>query len=69
MTLVAELRDSPTNDLIARVVDRKRDPDQAFFELTSRFDNIVAARRAATDWAIILRRQLDAAHEMPATPR
>jgi hypothetical protein len=68
MTLVAELRDSPTNDLIARVVDRKRDPEQAWFELTTRVDNVAAARRAATDWAIILRRQLDAAHELRGTP-
>jgi hypothetical protein len=64
MTLVAELRDAPTNDLIARVVDRKRDPEQPWFELTSRVDNVAAARRAATEWAMILRRQLDAAHDV-----
>jgi hypothetical protein len=69
MTLVAELRDAPTNDLIARVVDHKRDPEQAWFELTTRVDNVAAARRAATDWAMILRRQLDAAHEMGGRPR
>jgi hypothetical protein len=66
MTLVAELRDAPTNDLIARVVDRKRDPEQPWFELTSRVENIAAARRAAADWALILRKQLDAAHDVRA---
>jgi hypothetical protein len=69
MTLVAELRDAPTNDLIARVVDRKRDPELPWFELTTRVDNAAAARRAAADWALILRRQLDTAHEVRGAPR
>jgi hypothetical protein len=30
--------------------------------LTSRIDNADAARRAITDWAAMLRKQLDAAH-------
>lgn len=62
MTLVAELRDAPTGDLIARVIDRKRDPDSPRFELTTRVDNIAAARQAAAEWARILRERLDAAH-------
>ena len=62
MTLLAELRDSVTGDLIVRVTDRKRDPESAFLELTTRVDNVAAARRAAASWARILRDQLDAAH-------
>jgi hypothetical protein len=61
MRLVAELRDAPTGALIARVVDYKKDPQAAWMKLTTRVDNIAAARRAAADWARILRGQLDAA--------
>jgi hypothetical protein len=64
MRLVAELRDAPTGALIARVIDYKRDPDAPWLQLTTRVDNIAAARRAAADWARILRRQLDAAHDI-----
>jgi hypothetical protein len=62
MRLVAELRDAPTGALIARVVDYKKDPDAPWLHFTTRVDNVAAARRAAADWARILRRQLDAAH-------
>lgn len=61
MTLVAELRDSVTGELIARVVDRRRDPDSPWLELTTRLTNEAAARRAAAHWARLLREQLDAA--------
>jgi hypothetical protein len=64
MRLVAELRDAPTGALIARVVDYKKDPDAPWLHLTTRLDNVAAARRAAADWAQILRRQLDAAHDV-----
>ena len=64
MTLVAELRDAPTGDLIARVIDHRRDPDSPWFELTTRVENVAAARRAAARWATILREQLDAAHRV-----
>ncbi len=62
MRLVAELRDAPTGDLIARIIDFKKDPDAPWLHFTSRVDNVAAARRAAADWARILREQLDAAH-------
>jgi hypothetical protein len=62
MTLVAELRDSGTGALIARVIDRRRDPDSVRLELTTRVDNVAAARRAAQSWARILRERLDLAH-------
>ena len=62
MRLVAELRDAPTGALIARVVDLKRDPDAPWLHLTTRVDNVAAARTAIAQWATILRERLDAAH-------
>jgi hypothetical protein len=65
MTLVAELRDAPTGELLARVIDNRRDPDRPWLELTTRIENVAAARRAAANWARILRGQLDVAHAAP----
>jgi Protein of unknown function (DUF3313) len=62
MTLIAELRDAPTGDLVARVIDHKHDPESVFLELTTKVDNVAAAERAAALWARVLREQLDAAH-------
>jgi uncharacterized protein DUF3313 len=64
MRLVAELRDGPTGSLIARVVDFKKDPDAPWLHITTRVENVAAARRAIADWAQILRKQLDAAHTL-----
>ncbi|MCC6172177.1 MAG: DUF3313 family protein [Gammaproteobacteria bacterium] len=61
MTLVAELRDAPSGELVARVLDRREGRDRGRLELTTSVDNVAAARTAARDWARILRRQLDAA--------
>lgn len=68
MTLVAELRDSPTGDLIARVLDRREDRDRGFFEFTTSVENVAVARQAARQWAQILRRRLDAAKAIGAPP-
>ena len=65
LTLVAELRDAPTGDLLARVVDHRKDPESAWLKLTTRVENIAAAREVADRWAGILRRELDAAHVKP----
>ena len=62
MRLIAELRDSPTGALIARVVDFKKGPQSGWMKLTKQIDNIADARRAAARWAQILHGQLDAAH-------
>lgn len=62
MTLVAEMRDAVTGDLIARVRDRKQDREKIWLELTTSVDNIAEARRAAHSWAQALRTQLDLAH-------
>jgi hypothetical protein len=65
MTLVAELRDAPTGALIARVIDRKKDPDTTWIRWTTRVSNTAAAERAVDDWVRILLHQLDAAHAAP----
>ena len=62
MTLIAELRDSVTGQLLARVRDHKRDPDSTWFRLTTQVQNDAAARDAARAWSKILRTQLDLAH-------
>jgi hypothetical protein len=64
MRLVAELRDAPTGALIARVIDLKRDPDAPWLHLTTRVDNVAAARQAIAQWATILRERLDSAHAL-----
>jgi hypothetical protein len=64
MTLQAELRDAPSGDLVARVLDRRVDPERRRFEITTTVDNAAAARAAARGWALILREQLDAARRI-----
>jgi hypothetical protein len=66
MTLSAELFDSVTGDLIARVTDRKKDPASVWLELTTSVDNIAAARTAARSWSKALAEQLDLAHSKVA---
>lgn len=61
MTLVAELRDSASGALIARVLDRYQDPEDAWFTWTTQIDNDRSAREAAESWARALKSQLDRA--------
>jgi hypothetical protein len=72
MTLVAELRDSETGQLLARAVDRRVDPDSYPLELATSVSNDAAARRAVSAWTRILRDRLDAARagaaNAPASP-
>lgn len=63
MRLIAELRDAPTGALIARVVDFKKGPESGWMKRAQRIDSTADARRAAARWALILRGQLDAAHD------
>lgn len=69
LTLVGELRDAPTGDLIARIVDHRRDPKHQSLELTTRVENTDVVRRAAERWAKALREQLDAEHGTAAGQR
>jgi hypothetical protein len=59
MTLVAELADSETGEIIARVLDRRQARATGNFRLSSRVSNASEARNAASSWARILRGELD----------
>lgn len=62
MTLVAELRDSETGALFARVVD-KVEKDSDIWRYANSVQNTQEARLAVEEWAGILRKRLDAVHE------
>jgi hypothetical protein len=64
MTLVAELRDSVTGQLIARVVDKQESREN--FQVSSRVSNSGDAIEILTRWADALRKGLDDAREQPA---
>jgi hypothetical protein len=61
MTLVAELADSETGQVIARVLDRYQARDTGNFRMSSSVENWSEARSAASGWAKILRNGLDKA--------
>ena len=61
MTLVAELADSETGEVIARVLDRYKARTTGNFQLSSSVSNASEARSAASGWAKILRVELDKA--------
>jgi hypothetical protein len=65
MTLVAELYDSETNALLARVIDRQRGLDRGLNELqiANRVTNTAEADRILSAWASRLRNALDKARE------
>jgi hypothetical protein len=64
MTLVAELRDSVTGQLIARAVDKQESREN--FQVSSRVSNSGDAIEILTRWADALRKGLDDAREQPA---
>jgi len=66
MTLVAELRDSETNQILARVVDKRWAPSNATMQLTTTVTNMGAARDVMKRWADALRKALDVANGKPA---
>lgn len=59
MTLVMELRDGPTGQLLARVVDHYAGNDSGFAQVTNSVTNRAEFRRAVTAWADRLVRGLD----------
>jgi hypothetical protein len=65
MTLVAELRDSETNTVLFRVVDRRNAASTGTWQLTTNVTNMGAARQAIQRWASALRNALDAANGGP----
>lgn len=60
-TLIAELRDSQTGTLLARVVDRREMRDNPYFELANDITNSRDAQQLVGLWSNLLRRYLDAA--------
>jgi hypothetical protein len=59
MTLVAELRDSMTGEILARAVDARSGRSAGTWTVTNRVTNTADARRAIQVWATALRRSLD----------
>lgn len=62
MTLVLELRDSVSNELLGRVVDRKTGLDTGRLQMTSSTTNRADFDRAVSTWARRLRTGLDTVH-------
>jgi len=59
MTLVAELRDSVTGEILARVVDARSGRSTGTWNITNSATNTAEARRAIGVWASALRQGLD----------
>lgn len=59
MTLVMELRDGPTGQLLARVVDEKSGTDTGSLQMTTSATNSAEFRRAVRSWAGRLVEALD----------
>lgn len=66
MTLVAELRDAETGQVIARVVDRAQARQSGNFQFSSKMTNSAEARAAMRKWATALRKGMDEARGAPA---
>jgi len=62
MTLVIELRDSVTGELLARAVDAQSARNSGMWTITNRVTNTADARRAIRTWAVALREGLDAVY-------
>ena len=65
MTLIAELTDSGSGQVLARVADR-REAASSRIQLTNSFVNESEARLIAASWARALKKALDNAHEIGA---
>lgn len=59
MTLVMELRDAPTGQLLARVLDEKAGTDTGWAQVTNSVTNTADFRRAVRSWAQRLVKGLD----------
>jgi hypothetical protein len=59
MTLAMELRDGPTNQLLARVIDQKAGSDMGFAQVTNSVTNSAEFRRMVRSWAQRLVKALD----------
>src|SRR5262249_54024971 len=61
MVLIAELRDTETGAILARVADRKGGRESGTVQWATSGSNLAAARSAIAVWARILREALDGA--------
>jgi hypothetical protein len=61
MTLILEIYDSTTGDLIARGSDRQESPRRGYMQWTNSITNTADARRMLEKWATALRVRLDEA--------
>lgn len=61
MTLLAELADSETGEIMVRMLDRYQAHSPGNFRFSNTFYNAVEARNAASGWAKTLRGELDKA--------
>jgi len=59
MTLVLEMRDGPTGQLQARVIDGRSDSTDSYMTWTTRASNTQDAKRIMQIWAKRLRESLD----------
>jgi Protein of unknown function (DUF3313) len=66
MTLVAELIDSETGQVQARLVDRREARRSGHLQLSLSVDNLADARSIAATWARTLRQAMDRAHGIAA---
>lgn len=63
MTLNLDFRDSETNSLIGRAIDRREDRAAGNIQFSNSITNKADAERILRSWATILRKALDDAHE------
>jgi hypothetical protein len=63
ISLVAELRDSTSGAMLARVVDRNRGRNVGSLEMASEQSTSKEALQAFTTWAGLLREAMDSARE------
>jgi hypothetical protein len=63
MTLNLDLRDSTTNALIGRAIDRREDRAVGTIQYSNSITNRADAKRILRSWASALRKALDDAHE------
>ncbi len=69
MTLYLELWDSSTNTILARIMDAQADQGMGgMAEQANRVTNTVAADRILQEWAVKLRKHLDAVRGKTGTP-
>jgi hypothetical protein len=68
MTLIMQLHDSVTGQLLARAYDRRSASQSGMWTWTTSVTNSAEARRIIGIWATALRKAFDAAHAPAATP-